>query len=311
MRLRAHLVAIAAAPGIAVLGPFAAAHAATPVRTKTALAATAPTGIAAKGATLFDAGTNKELWSNAPASKRPVGSMTKALTALVVLKSTSLSKVVTIKQSYVDHARNNDGSTANLKVGDKIPVRSLLNAMMLPSGCDAAYALADVVGPGQSKFVAKMNSTAASLGMTKSHFLTSDGLPTSSKQEGYATPRDVIKLGTAAMANADLRAIVNRTSYSLAKNGSHAGYTWSNTNLLLGSYSGAVGIKTGHTDGAGYCLLFQAQRNGRTLIGVVLNSTTTDTNRRFKDAAAMLDWGFGTATPALKLRSLPAGAPKD
>jgi D-alanyl-D-alanine carboxypeptidase (penicillin-binding protein 5/6) len=97
----------------------------------------------------------------------------------------------------------------------------------------------------------------------------------------------------------------------MAKTSGHAAYKWANTNLLLGSYSGAAGIKTGHTNAAGYSLVFTARKNGRTLIGVELNSTTTDTNRRFKDAAAILDWGFGTKTTMPRMRSLPAGQATD
>jgi serine-type D-Ala-D-Ala carboxypeptidase (penicillin-binding protein 5/6) len=104
---------------------------------------------------------------------------------------------------------------------------------------------------------------------------------------------------------------VKRQSYSLSKTSGHAAYKWTNTNLLLGSYTGALGIKTGHTDAAGYSLVFTAKRDGRTLIGLVLHSTTTDANRRFKDAAAMLNWGFGSKATVMRLRSLPAGQATD
>jgi D-alanyl-D-alanine carboxypeptidase (penicillin-binding protein 5/6) len=156
-----------------------------------------------------------------------------------------------------------------------------------------------------------MNKEAAALKMTSTHYLNVDGLPTSTKKEGYSTPHDLILLARYAMTSTNFKAVVTRQSYSLSKTSGHAAYSWANTNLLLGSYTGAIGIKTGHTTAAGYSLVFTAQRNGRTLIGLVLNSTTTDPNRRFKDAAAMLDWGFGTKTTMLRMRSLPAGQATD
>lgn len=113
------------------------------------------------------------------------------------------------------------------------------------------------------------------------------------------------------MTSTNFKAVVTRTSYSLAKTSGHAAYKWANTNLLLGSYSGTVGIKTGHTDAAGYSLVFAAKRDARTLIGLLLNSTSTDANRRFTDAAKVLDWGFGTKPTLMRLRSLPAGVATD
>ena len=166
MRLPARLTA-AAAVSAGLLGTTApvAANAATPTRPLAAQAASAPSGIAAKGAYLYDADKATELWGVATTTKRPIGSITKMMTAAVVLHAGNLGKVVTIKKSYVDHVRNNDASSAGLRAGDKVTVRQLLNAMMLPSGCDAAYALGDVYGPGQTKFVAKMNKEAAALKM--------------------------------------------------------------------------------------------------------------------------------------------------
>jgi serine-type D-Ala-D-Ala carboxypeptidase (penicillin-binding protein 5/6) len=319
MRLTARLVAATAVVGLLGGVPVAANAAArtkpgavhVAQATKAAPAASGPSGVAAKGSYLYDADTAKKLWGVATTTKRPIGSITKMMTAVIVLRAGNLDKTVTIKKSYVDHVTSNDASSAGLKVGDKVTVRQLLNAMLLPSGCDAAYALGDVYGPGQTAFVAKMNKEAAALKMTSTHYLNVDGLPTSTKKEGYSTPHDLILLARYAMTSTNFKAVVTRQSYSLSRTSGHAAYSWANTNLLLGSYSGAIGIKTGHTNAAGYSLVFTAQRGGRTLIGLVLNSTTTDSNRRFKDAAAMLDWGFGTKTTMLRMRSLPAGQATD
>ena len=319
MRTRARLTVAAASTALlgavplvmSVTAPSRAPDHTVTVRPVAAQATSAPAGIAAKGAYLYDVDKAKKLWGVATTTKRPIGSITKMMTAVVVLRAGNLDKVVTIKKSYVDHVKNNDASSAGLRAGDKVTVRQLLNAMLLPSGCDAAYALGDVYGPGQTKFVAKMNKEATALTMASTHYLNVDGLPTSTHKEGYSTPHDLIQLARYAMTSTNFKTIVARQSYSLAKNGSHIAYRWVNTDLLLGSYSGAIGIKTGHTDAAGYSLVFAAKRNGRTLIGLELNATTTDSNRRFSDAAKILDWGFGTKTMMMRLRSLPAGQATD
>ncbi|MEV5752531.1 serine hydrolase [Actinoallomurus sp. NPDC052308] len=316
MRISARLAAATVAGAMISSIPLGApsALAATPSPTagsRVVTAASAPSGVVAKGAYIYDASKGKKLWGRATTTKRPIGSMTKVMTALVVLRAGGLDRWVTIKKSYVDHVKNNDASSAGLKTGDKVTVRQLLSGMMLPSGCDAAYALADVYGPGQTKFLAKMNKTAKSLGMTSTYFRTADGLPTSTKKEGYSTPNNVIKLTKKAMASSTFRSIVAEKTYKLSKTTRHHAYSWKNTNLLLGSYSGTIGIKTGHTDGAGYCLLFAAKRGGRTIYGLVLNSTTTDPNRRFTDAAKMLDWAYGTKSAQLRLQSVPAGPQTD
>ena len=101
-------------------------------------------------------------------------------------------------------------------------------------------------GPGQTTFVAKMNKEAVALKMTSTHYLNADGLPTASRAEGHSTPRDLVLLARYALTSTDFAMIVERQSYSMAKTSGHAAYKWANTNLLLGSYSGAAGIKTGH-----------------------------------------------------------------
>lgn len=320
MRLSARpLAATLIAGGVLGLAPLAPASArpvpaAPPLTTASAgTTSSSPSGVTAKGAYLYDASAGKKLWGRYTTTKRSIGSITKVMTALVVIRAGDLDRTITIKQSYIDHARKYGGSTASLRAGDKLTARQLLYGTMLPSGCDAAYALADVYGSGNSAFVTKMNRQAAALNMTGTLFRTSDGLPTSTGKEGYSTPRDLMLLARYAMKSKTFRALVSRQTYSLSATSAHKSYSWTNTNLLLGSYSGATGIKTGHTDAAGYCLLFSAVRGGRTLIGVVLYSTNTDANRRFQSAAHMLDWGFGgtTAMSPLRLRSLPAGAATD
>ena len=98
---------------------------------------------------------------------------------------------------------------------------------------------------------------------------------------------------------------MDRQTYNVFHRAGHHAYTWHNTNLLLGSYTGADGIKTGFTSASGYCLLFEAGSGTGVLIGVVLHSTASNPSRRFTDAATMLNWGFTDLSASAALPGLP------
>ncbi len=233
-------------------------------------ATTGPTRIRAWGAELMNASTGVRLWSRNRSKPRPMGSITKVMTALVVI------------------------------------ARQIVEAMLLPSGCDAALALAKTYGPGRRAFVRRMNATARRLGMLNTHFSNFDGMPLPTDHSTYSTPADLITLGRAAMQLTPFRRIVHQRSHGLAPTAHHHGYWWKNTNLLLRSYPGALGIKTGSTDAAGYCLLFEAAApDGTTLIGVVLHSSGTDPMTRFRAATRLLNWGFGTSVAPPMRPALP------
>ena len=253
----------------------------------------APSGVKAKGAVLADAVTGQVLWGRAPATELPMASVTKVMTALLVLESGHLGQEVQVPQAAFNYAWKYGGETAALHPGDVLTVGELLEALLVPSGADAAYTLANAYGPGLNSFVARMNATAARMGMTHTHFTSPDGLPYPTETSTYSTPSDLLTLGLAAMRYPVFRSIVGQRFYQLRKGPGHHAYWWDNTNDLIGSYQGAVGIKTGYTDDAGHCLLFEATRNGRTLIGAVLDSPATGPAAGAQDAARMLNWGFG------------------
>jgi serine-type D-Ala-D-Ala carboxypeptidase (penicillin-binding protein 5/6) len=251
-----------------------------------------PAGVAAKAGELLDLTTGKRLWSRDVRAELPIASITKVMTAMVVLSSGDLNRKIRVTQAAVNYALDNDAGSAGLIAGDVLTAWQLLQAMLLPSGADAAYLLARSYGPGWRKFVGKMNAEARRLGMTHTHFANFDGLPWPTETSTYSTPRDVIVMGEAAMKNAIFRKIVDERGRRLAATREHHKYYWANTDLLLRRYRWAIGIKTGFTSAAGYCLLFEARRHGTTLIGVVLDSTNTDTTMRFTAAARLLNWGF-------------------
>jgi len=211
---------------------------------------------------------------------------------MVVLSSGDLNRKIRVTQGAVNYAVDHSAGSAGLHAGDVLTTWQLLQALLLPSGADAAYLLASSYGPGWRKFVRKMNATAAKLGMTHTHFANFDGLPWPTERSTYSTPRDLIVLGEAAMRNGVFRKIVAERGHRIAATRLHRKYYWANTDLLLRRYRGAIGIKTGFTSAAGYCLLFEARRHGTTLIGVVLDSTNTNTTMRFTAAARLLNWGF-------------------
>ncbi|MFK4154985.1 D-alanyl-D-alanine carboxypeptidase family protein [Streptomyces fungicidicus] len=263
-----------------------------------AQAATAPS-VVAKGGYVMNNATGKSLYTKAADTRRSTGSTTKIMTAKVVLaqKNLNLDAKVTIQMAYSDYIVKNNASSARLIVGDKVTVRQLLYGLMLPSGCDAAYALADKFGTGSTRaarvksFIGKMNAEATKMGLKNTHFDSFDGI---GKGSNYSTPRDLTKIASSAMKSSTFRSIVKTKKYT-AKTVTKTGTTrtmapWTNTNTLLSSYSGTIGVKTGSGPEAKYCLVFAATRNGKTVIGTVLASSSA--TQRETDAKKLLGYGF-------------------
>lgn len=317
MRLRVRVVSLTAvaviAVGIAACAPAAGGGSSRPAANQAAIARTrppaapssprpsaspvlqvtgAPGGVKAKGAVLADAASGQVLWARGLDTERPMASVTKVMTALLVLESGDLGRQIQVPKAAFTYAWKYGGETAALHPGDVLTPQELLAALLLPSGADAAYTLADAYGPGLNAFVAQMNATAARMGMAHTHFTSPDGLPYPTGTATYSTPSDLLTLGLAAMRYPVFRSIVDQRFYHLPKGRGHHQYWWDNTDGLIGSYQGAMGIKTGYTDAARHCLLFEAVRNGRTLIGVVLGSPPTGPAAGAQDAEKMLNWGF-------------------
>jgi serine-type D-Ala-D-Ala carboxypeptidase (penicillin-binding protein 5/6) len=281
------LVTALAGAGLSCAVPASAAVG----RARTAPAA-GPTGITAAAAEVMDGTSGRRMWSRAMYQRRPIASITKIMTAMVVIEAGHLSRELRVPRAAVTYARENDAGSAGLRAGDIFNERQLLEALLLPSGADAAYTLAHAWRRGWRAFVARMNATARRLGMTGTHFANFDGLPWPSETSTYSTPHALMIMAAAALRLPVLREIVGQRRHSIARNKLHHGYTWASTNLLLGRYPGAIGIKTGFTLGAGYCLLFAARRHGTMLMGVVLDSSANDPDLRFTAAARLLTWGF-------------------
>jgi serine-type D-Ala-D-Ala carboxypeptidase (penicillin-binding protein 5/6) len=280
--------------------PAARYSAPRPALARTSAPAVVPVGTASgplvhvRGADLVRPGTGRTLWSVSPNVPRPMGSIAKVMTALIVLSEGHLGRRIEVTKAMLHYVSRRGASTAGLIKGDVLTARQLLEAMLLPSGCDAAYLLATAYGPGRAAFIRKMNQTAARIGMTATHFTTFDGMPFPTENSTYSSPADLIKLGEQAMRYPLFRQMVSQRQFSVPQTPSHHAYLWLTTDHLLYSYKGAVGIKTGDTSAAGNCLLFEARRHGRVLIGVVLHAAPgRNPISAILAAAQALNWGFG------------------
>jgi serine-type D-Ala-D-Ala carboxypeptidase (penicillin-binding protein 5/6) len=217
------------------------------------------------------------------------------MTAVIAMQTANLDMLVTVHQDAVNEVNSNGGSSADLKVGEQLTLRDLLYGLLLPSGDDAAMAIADALGGSAQNFVHVMNLYAYRLRLFSTHFINPDGLTYYDNNNQpipghYTTAYDLARLAQYAMSLPLFAQIVRTQHYNVPASATHGAYSWDNTNTLLATYSGMTGIKTGFTLEAGGCLVFSATRNGHHLLGVVLHSIPE--NNRFRDAKLLLDWGF-------------------
>ncbi len=254
-----------------------------------------PPAISASAAYVLDADTGDTLVNIHGSERLPMASTTKIMTAVITLERGNLNQLVPVPQAAVDEVKKNFGSSAQLVAGDKIPEIDLLYGLMLPSGDDAAIALADAVGGNTAQFVALMNQYAQRLHLTQTHYINPDGL-TYTLPDGkpdpdhYSSAADLVHLAQYALHNSLFAQIVQLQRFNLPASGNHHAYTWLTTDDLLSFYPGTTGIKTGFTVEAGYCLVFAATSGGHHLIGAILHDK--DDIHRVTDASALLDWSF-------------------
>jgi D-alanyl-D-alanine carboxypeptidase (penicillin-binding protein 5/6) len=275
-----------------VAGALTAAPVASAAAVSSGPTGVGPTGVGARSAAVQDVVTGKLLWSRALNTERPMASITKVMTAYLVLKAGNLNREITVPAAVTGYVRAHDASNAGLRPGDRLTAYQLLYALLLPSGADAAYALAQAYGPGLTNFIARMNAMARLLGMTRTHFSNFDGLPYPTSYSNYSTAANLLTLGRAAMLLPAFRSVVDTRSYRLASGSGHHAYLWKNLNALLTRYPGAIGIKPGYTGAAGQCLLFEASRKGHILIGVTLHSPGSISTINTSDATRILNWAF-------------------
>jgi serine-type D-Ala-D-Ala carboxypeptidase (penicillin-binding protein 5/6) len=246
---------------------------------QTAAAATSPPNVEASSALLVDGNTGETLFALHPDRRLPMASLTKLMTTLLTMEHAKKDDIVRV----AGPAPSVGESTINLQEGGRLKVGDLLAAALIQSANDAAYALATDVGGTVKKFVQMMNERAAELGLDRTHYVVPDGLDTPGH---YSSARDTYTLARQDMKHMLFRRIVARSGGQIA--GGRTLYAW---NDLLRTYPGAIGIKTGHTDKAGWSEIAAAERDGITMYAVILGGPTR--GRRNHDLAALLNWGFG------------------
>lgn len=278
-------VATPAAAPVAATVTVAVTVAATAAADQNRSPVTEAPAVLGSAAYLMDAESGEMRFSKEADLRRPVASITKAMTAYTVLKQAKPTDKVKITAADVRYASLGGASVAYLRAGDTLTVEDLLYALMLPSGADAAHALARAYGPGVPTFVAEMNDTARRLGMNDTEYVNADGMPY--QGGGYSTARDQAVLTKALLDDDTLRKVTSTRYHSVSATSEHGSYSWKNTNRLLGN-PGVLGVKTGYTRAAGYTLAFAAEHDGGRLIGVLLGEA--DSGRRFDTAQALLDW---------------------
>jgi D-alanyl-D-alanine carboxypeptidase (penicillin-binding protein 5/6) len=272
-----------------------------------------PPFVSAKAWTVVDAKTRKTLGGDHDAEARPMASTTKIMTAWLVLRlGADDAKVFDEVVVYSEHAAKTPGSSAKLKAGERLAVRELLYGLLLPSGNDAAVALAEHFGPRFEKasnatesFVDQMNRQAKSLGLKEMSFKDPNGL----SPQNVSSARDLAALTREVMKDERFRAYVGTRTYECEvtdATGGKRAVTWVNTNKLL-DVEGYEGVKTGTTAPAGNCLVGSARRGEDRLIVVVLGSTAAD--GRYVDARNLFRWGWREL--AKKSTSATADANKD
>lgn len=242
----------------------------------------APT-IAASSYILQDYHTGKVLAENNADTKLAPASLTKILTVYVVFNEIKnghlkLNDKVTISQN----AWKTSGSKMFVKVNDQVEVQDLIKGVIIQSGNDASVALAEHVAGNEATFAELMNQHAARLGMVNSHFENSDGLPSDSH---YTTARDLAILTTHLIKEfPDFYPWFSQKEFTYNK------ITQQNRNMLLSRDPSVDGVKTGHTEEAGYCLVASALRNDMRLISVVMG--TESVNARANENQTLLNYGF-------------------
>ncbi|GCE22878.1 D-alanyl-D-alanine carboxypeptidase family protein [Dictyobacter kobayashii] len=245
---------------------------------------------------LLDADTNNVLANIRGNERLPMASTTKIMTAVIALENSQPDQIVTVKDDAVKEVSANLGSSANLKAGDKVHMIDLLYGLLLPSGDDAAIAIADTISGSPANFVKIMNSYAHKLHMNNTHYINPDGLTyyigadKKPDPNEYTTAADLAQLTRYALRNPIFAQIVQIQHYQLPATTDHGPYSWDTTNDLLQSYPGTIGVKTGFTVEAGSCLVFAAKNSKHTLIGVLLQGK--EKTDRFEDAPQLLNWGF-------------------
>lgn len=261
------------------LPPTPTATVAPPLKTGSA----PPPSVQAYSIAVVDEGSGALLYGKDPHRRLPPASVTKIFTALVALRYGHLHQIVDV---HFDQSQLADSTLMGLQEGDRFTLEDLLYGLMLPSGNDAALAIANAVGGNEDHFVELMNAEAQDLGLHDSHFVNPHGLDAPGH---YTSAYDLAMAARYGMTHyAEFRKLASARSYEVR--GSRSFTVW-NLNRFLWSYPGADGVKIGYTDNAGKTIVASATRNGHRVYVVLLHCGDI-----VNDSVPLFNWVFDNFT---------------
>ncbi len=228
---------------------------------------------------------SRTLWTKDPHKRLPVASLTKIMTAFLVVERARLDAVAIVSPA----AAGQRGSRLGLKTGDRLQVGDLLVATLVRSANDACRTLAEYVAGDEARFVELMNRRARDLGLRDTHFVNACGWDA---RGHYASAADLATLVEAALRLPEFARVVAMAEAHIRTVDGRRDFVFSNTNLLVGRLPGVIGVKSGFTRGAGRCVVAVAEREGMRVLVIVLNGSN-----RWWDAAGLIEHAFAAPTP--------------
>jgi serine-type D-Ala-D-Ala carboxypeptidase (penicillin-binding protein 5/6) len=269
----------------ASLTAFAAVHcfAETPAPPPASMSIPTAPQVDARAYIVVDYRTDKVLAAKDAVARVEPASLTKLMTAYIVFQELAAGKLKLEEQVTVsEHAWRSEGSRTFIELGKPVSVQDLILGMIVQSGNDATIALAERIAGTEETFAQMMNANAKRLGMVGTHFENSSGLPS---PQHYTTARDL-----SLLANAIIREYPQDYKWFSVREFEHNGIKQQNRNGLLEKDPTVDGLKTGHTDSAGFCLVTSSLRDGMRLVSVVMGSTSM--KARENASTALLNYGF-------------------
>ena len=243
------------------------------------------TRVPAHSVLLKDLKTGRVLYEHAPGKRLSPASLTKIMSALVILEKGRLDEQATVSRNAARAPKTH----LRLRTGEVFRLEDLLKAMLIVSANDACLAAVEHVGGDEEHFVTMMNAKAAELGLADTHFSNGCGFD---GPNHYSTAEDLAKLSEIAMQHPVFRKLVREERDLIVPVSGRRSHLLHNTNRLLGRIPGVEGVKTGFTSKAGRCLIAKVSQNGNDLLLVILNS-----NRRWIMAKSLIDYGFKQSKP--------------
>jgi len=275
-----------------------------------------PAGMTCAGAICVDASDGRVLSEESADNLGFPASVTKLMTALLVLEDVAAGKIRLSDQVSVDAAATRfGGSTVALAAGERHTVEDLLGATLLRSANDAAAALACARAGNLPTFVARMNARASALGMSRTQFVTPNGLTYGRGPHDTTTARDIALLCRELLRHPEILTLTSTKSRTFRPMSVGNRVEMTNHNRLLASYAGCDGLKTGWTVAAGASIATTASRNGQRVIAVVLSAHSPQgakPEQRLRDAyaAQLMDAGFKALAILKPTTAAPAAASK-